>query len=143
MSGSASSGMCPTAQIPAITNSNTPVKTRKRLRAHHSMIRLITLHSSRRIEREVLAHDYLSVSSGRDCYLPRTTRSQATPTFIKAAALVTRIDHRFHCGHSHPLHGRHEECHGDLHARNRLAVAGSELHTNGVVPFMWRRRIGG
>src|SRR5258708_39296579 len=69
MSGSASSGMCPMAQMPAITNSNTPVKTRNRLRAHHSIVRLITLHASRRIEREVFAHYDLSVLSG-GCRFP-------------------------------------------------------------------------
>src|SRR5712692_5534035 len=40
MSGSASRGMWPMDQMPAMTSKNTLVKTRKRLRAHHSMIRL-------------------------------------------------------------------------------------------------------
>src|SRR5260370_19386914 len=108
MSGSASSGMCPMAQMPAITSSNTPVKTRNRLRAHHSMVRLITLHSSRRIEREVLAHDDLSVLSGGDRYLPRAARSPGATAFVHAPALVTRVDHRFHGSHPHPLHFRPE-----------------------------------
>src|ERR1700687_3152888 len=102
--------MWPIAQIPASTSKSTPVKTRNRLRAHHSMIRLITLHSSRRVEREVLAHDDLSVLSGRDRYLPRAARSQIAVAFIQAAPLIARIDDCFHGSHSHVWHSRHEEC---------------------------------
>src|SRR6266436_4614005 len=142
MSGSASSGMWPMAQIPAITNSNTPVKTRNRLRAHHSMTRLITLHSSRRIECEVFAHDYLSVLSARDRHLPRAARSQIAAAFIEAASLVTRMDRRFHGSHSHLLHSWHEECDGHLRASNRLSVARSELDANRIAAFVWWRRIG-
>src|SRR5467141_707121 len=43
MSGRASSGTCPMDQIPASVSRSTPVKTRKRLWAHHSMIREITI----------------------------------------------------------------------------------------------------
>src|SRR5258706_2893884 len=108
MSGRASSGMWPIDQMPAITSSNTPVNTRNRLRAHHSMVRLITLHSSRRIEREVLAHDDLSVLGGRDGHLPRATRAQISAAFVEAATPLRPVHHGFHCGHPHVLHRRHE-----------------------------------
>src|ERR1700678_920914 len=134
--------MWPIAQIPANTNNNTPVKTRKRLRAHHSMVRLITLHSSRRIEREVLAHDDLSVSSGGDRYLPCAARSQLAGAFVHAAALVTRLDHGFHGSHPHLLHCRHEECDRYLGAVHWLSVTRSKLHANRIAAFVWWRRLG-
>src|SRR5882762_8931106 len=123
ISGRASSGMWPIDQMPAITNSKTPVNTRNRLRAHHSMVRLITLHSSRRIECEVLAHDDLSVLSGRDGHLPRATGAQVTVAFIQTATFVTRMDNGFHGGHSHVCHGGHKECNRDLSASNWFPVA--------------------
>src|SRR5438132_1586726 len=49
MSGRASRGIWRIDQIPASVSRSTPVKTRKRLCAHHSMIREITLHTSRGI----------------------------------------------------------------------------------------------
>src|SRR5581483_3894593 len=42
MSGRASSGMRLIDQMPANTSRATPVNTRKRFRAHHSIVRLIT-----------------------------------------------------------------------------------------------------
>src|ERR1700687_4709687 len=122
--------MRPIAQMPASTNSNTPVKTRNRLRAHHSMVRLITLHSSRRIEREVLAHDDLSVLSGCARSLPRPARSELATAFVHATALVTRVDHRFHGGHPHLLHCRHEECDRYLSAVYWFFVTRSKVYPN-------------
>src|SRR6266851_1004796 len=134
--------MCPIAQMPASTNSSTPVKTRNRLRAHHSIVRLITLHSSRRIEREVLAHDDLSVLSGGDRYLPREARSQDATAFVHATALVTRVDHGFHGSHPHLLHCRHEERDRYLGAVHWLAVIRSKLHANRIAASVRWRRLG-
>src|SRR5580704_1509049 len=128
--------------MPAITSRSTPVKTRNRLRAHHSMVRLITLHSSRRIEREVLAHDDLSVLSGGDRYLPRAARSELAAAFVHATSLVSRVYHGFHGSHPHLLHCRHEECDRYLGAVHWHSVTRSKPHVNLVAAFVWWRRIG-
>src|SRR5579883_3245633 len=108
MSGRASSGMCPMDQIPAITRRNVPVNTKKRLCAHHSMIQLITLHSSCSVHRELLARDHSAVLTGNDRNLPSPARAQLALAFIKAVALVGEIDAGLHRCHSHGGHRCHE-----------------------------------
>src|SRR5712691_6232037 len=61
MSGSASRGMRCIDQMPAMTSRNVAVKTRNRLRAHHSIIHVIKLHSSRGVKVELLAGNYAPV----------------------------------------------------------------------------------
>src|SRR5689334_22949982 len=109
ISGRASSGMCPMDQIPAMTRRNVPVKTRNRLWAHHSMIQLITLHSSCCVHTQVFAGDDGAVLKSRNRHLPSAARLQLSLTFIEAVPFVRQINGHFHRGHSHCGHGSHVE----------------------------------
>src|SRR5262245_30287765 len=120
MSGSASRGMRLMDQMPAITSRKVPLNTRNRLRAHHSITQLITLHSSRRVDCELLAGKNKAgpVLAGSDCYLPGPARSQVAMALVHASALVGQIDAGLHRCHAHGRHGRHVErdvhlCAGD------------------------------
>src|SRR5215831_11874272 len=70
ISGSASSGICRMDQMPASTSKSVPVKTRNLFRAHQSIHREITSHSSRGVHRGLLAGDNLPVFLGDDGDLP-------------------------------------------------------------------------
>src|ERR1700674_6075231 len=88
MSGSASSGMRPRDQMPAATSRSTPAKTRKRLAAHHSMVRWITSHPSRCIERELPAGDDLAVLARHHVDLPGAAPGELALALVDAAALL-------------------------------------------------------
>src|SRR5260370_20943978 len=91
MSGRASRGIRFMDQMPAITSRKVPVNTRNRLRAHHSMIQLITLHPSCSVHRELLGHDYSSVLASDNRDLPRPAPSQITLSFIQHLACLPSI----------------------------------------------------
>src|SRR5262245_55926678 len=120
ISGSASSGMCPSDQIPAMTRSNVPVKTRNRLRAHHSIIQLITLHPSGGVDGKLPAGDHDAVLTGCDRHLPSSARTEVAFTCVEAISFVAKVDTRVHGCHSHSRHGRHEERHIHLGAGDRV-----------------------
>src|SRR6266403_4566660 len=88
ISGSASRGILRKDQIPASTNKSVPVKTRNRFRAHQSIQRAITLHSSRRVHAQLLARERLSVFLRQDCGLPRSTASKIAGTLVDTFAFV-------------------------------------------------------
>src|SRR5487761_2079903 len=108
MSGSASSGMRRIAQIPAITSTKVAVNTRKRLRAHQSIHRAITLHTSRGGHRELFTPDGLAVLPRQDGDLPRSAALEPARTFVGAASLFRQIDLRAHARHAHGGHGGHD-----------------------------------
>ena len=87
MSGSASSGIRCRDQIPANTKNKVPVKTRKRLRAHHSIQREIILHSSRGIHGELFARDRLPVLLCHDGDLPGSAAPEIAMAFVLARRL--------------------------------------------------------
>src|SRR5260370_3787245 len=78
-------------QMPAITSRKVPVNTRNRLRAHHSMIQLITLHPSFSVHRELLCRDYSYVLASYNRELPRPARSQLPHYFILPFSYDTEI----------------------------------------------------
>src|SRR5229473_4456411 len=92
ISGSASSGMRRSDQIPASTRSSVPVKTRKRFFAHQSIQRAITLHSSRGVDAQLLAGDGLPVLFRDDGDLPRVTSIELGCPFIASVAFVAQVD---------------------------------------------------
>src|SRR5258708_38917538 len=93
--------MCPMDQIPVMTRRSVPVKTRNRLRTHHSMIRLITSHSSRGLDCELLPGNYGPVPAGSDCALPCSAWTEIALALIHAAAFVGEIDPGLHFCRSH------------------------------------------
>src|ERR1019366_640419 len=110
MSGSASRGIWRNDQIPASTRSNVPAKTRKRFRAHQSIHREITSHSSCGIDVQLLTSYDLAVFLGKDCDLPCSATFKLARSFIKPVAPVAECDRDTHCRHAHCRHGRHEKC---------------------------------
>src|SRR5512135_2087155 len=122
ISGKASSGMFRIEKIPASTSRRIPVKTRKRLRAHHSIHREITLHSSFCVHRELLGGHGLAVLLRHDRRLPGAAILQVAAAFVQAAALVFELDHGAHRRHAHGGHGGHKESDRDLGAGHRRAV---------------------
>src|SRR5437867_10582222 len=101
ISGRASSGIWPMDQIPASVSSNTPVKTRNRLCAHHSMIREIMIHTPRGIQCHLLAGNRLPILLRADAHLPSAAGAEVTFSFVHSAAFVGSVDYSFHRGHSH------------------------------------------
>src|SRR3974390_3072365 len=76
MSGSASSGIWRMNQIPARTSRSVPAKTRNRFRAHQSIHREITSHTSRGVDVHLFVRDRLAVLLGEDRDLPRPAASE-------------------------------------------------------------------
>src|SRR5579883_2845648 len=74
MSGNASRGMCCMDQTLASTSRSVPVKTKKGLRAHHSIQRLITLHASLSIDGHDLGGDRLPAFLCGDRHVPPLPR---------------------------------------------------------------------
>src|SRR5215470_15064444 len=107
MSGRASSGMCRIDQIPAMTNKNVPVKTRKRFRAHQSIHREIMSHASRSVHAELFRANRLAILLCADGNLPGATASQGVRAFVNTIALIGEINRGAHSGHSHRGHRRH------------------------------------
>src|SRR6266576_3830603 len=140
MSGSASSGMWPIDQIPASVRRSTPVKTRKRLCAHNSMIREITLHTSRGVNGELLVSDGLSVLLRADGDLPRSARAEITLAFVHSATFIAGSDDSLHCSHPHRGHCCHIEGHGHTRTPDWLSIPSCDLYADGVAAFV--RRIG-
>src|SRR5579864_6754650 len=111
ISGRASSGICRRDQIPARTSNSVPVKTRKRFRAHQSIHRAITSHSSRGIHTQLLTSDGLPVLSCENRDLPSPAAPQLACALIESFALVAERDSRTHGGHAHRGHRWHKERH--------------------------------
>src|ERR1700719_3414084 len=127
MSGSASSGMRCIDQMPAMTSRNVAVKTRKRLRAHHSIIHVITLHSSRGVDGELFAGNHAPVLASGDCALPGSTRAEVTFALVHALALVGKVQAGLHRRHTHSRHGSHKEGDIDLCPADRTSVGAGQL----------------
>src|SRR5260370_12047915 len=143
MSGRASRGIRFMDQMPAITSRKVPVNTRNRLRAHHSMVQLITLHPSCSVHRELLGRDYSSVLASDNRDLPRPARSQITLAFIQTIAFVAEIYAGLHSRHTHRRHSRHEEREVDLRAGDGRTVSPGEFYVEDVAAFarwVWIRR---
>src|SRR6266566_946066 len=140
MSGSASSGIRRSDQIPASTSSSVPVNTRKRFCAHQSIQREITLHSSRGVHAELFAGDNLAVLLCKNRDLPSSTAVKLPWTLIESVAFFCERNLHAHRGHPHRGHGRHGKGDGNLRARDRCTARIGELHTEGVSAFP--RRIG-
>src|SRR6267378_3131580 len=85
ISGSASSGIRRSDQIPASTRSSVPVKTRKRFFAHQSIQRAITLHSSRGVDAQLFAGDGLPVLLCDNGDLPGAATVELGRSFIREA----------------------------------------------------------
>src|SRR6266404_2916785 len=111
ISGSASSGIRRSDQIPARTRSSVPVKTRKRFFAHQSIHRAITLHSSRGVDAQLLAGDGLAALFCDDRDLPRAATVELGWSFIETIPFVAQGNRSAHCCHTHR---RHKERDGDL-----------------------------
>src|ERR1700720_1014896 len=118
MSGNASSGMCRREQIPAITNSSVPMKTRKRFRAHQSIHREITSHASRRVHAQLLVRDELAILLCEDCDLPGSAALKLSRTLIETVTLVAESYGCAHRCHSHCWHRWHEKRHADFGPRD-------------------------
>src|SRR5215472_5304690 len=108
--------------MPASTSMSVPVKTKKRLRAHHSINLAITLHPSRRVDAELLAGDGLAVLLRGNRDLPGAATAELACSLVEAVTLVGAFDVGTHCRHSHGGHRGHEEGHGDLCAGYRSAL---------------------
>src|SRR5579864_261703 len=96
ISGSASSGMRRSAQIPARTSASVPVKTRKRLRVHQSIQRVITLRPPFRRHVQLLPGEGLAVTLRDDRHLPRSTRFKLAPSLVNAPAAIAEREVRAH-----------------------------------------------
>src|ERR1700691_5015947 len=114
MSCSASSGICRRDQIPVSTSNSVAVKTRKRFRAHQSIQRAITSHTSCGVHAQLFARDDLPVPLGEDRDLPGPATSQFARTLIESVAFVAQRDRRTHGGHAHGWHRRHEKRYVDV-----------------------------
>src|SRR5579859_3635254 len=138
MSGSASSGMLLMDHIPASTMATVPVKTRKRLFAHHSMIREIMSHASRGVHRQLLVHDGAAILLCGDRDLPCPAGAEFAVAFVQTGVFIGAVDHSFHRRHSHRRHGRHEE--GDRHLRsgNRRSLVIGKFHAEDVAALVRR-----
>src|SRR5216684_1737717 len=106
MSGKASSGIRRKDQIPESTSSSVPVNTRKRLCAHQSIQREITLHSSRGVHAELFAGDDLPVLLRKNRDLPRSPAVEFPWALIESVAFFGERNRRSHRGHAHCRHGR-------------------------------------
>src|SRR5437867_10873747 len=90
ISGSASSGMRRSDQIPASTRSNVPVKMRKRFFAHQSIHRAITLHPSRGVHAQLLAGNGLPILLGDDRDLPRSAAVELRWSLVESVSFVAQ-----------------------------------------------------
>src|SRR5258708_155155 len=97
--------------MPASTSMSVPVKTRKRLRAHHSIHAASMLHPSRRVHAELLRGNRLAVLRCSDGDLPGSAARELAWTFIEAVALVRTFHVGAHRRHSHRGHCQHKEVH--------------------------------
>src|SRR5256885_14805863 len=88
MSGSASRGIRRRDQIPESTRSKVAMKTRKRLRAHQSIQREITLHASGGVHAEVFTGDGSAALPGDDRDLPGAATIEPHWAFIGAIPFV-------------------------------------------------------
>src|ERR1700730_463568 len=142
ISGNASSGILRNDQIPASTSKSVPVKTRNRFRAHQSIHRAITLHSSRRVHAQLLARNRLPIFLGYDRGLPRSTASKLAGTFVDPFSFLAESNRRPHCRHSHLWHRGHKERYRDFRARNRGATRVREFYAEDVAALVWWTRLG-
>src|SRR5216683_1244824 len=138
MSGKASSGIRRKDQIPESTSSSVPVNTRKRLCAHQSIQREITLHASRGVHAELFAGDDLSVLSRKNRDLPRSAAVELPWTLIEPIFFFSERNLRSHCSHTHRGHGGHGKGDGNFGTRDGGSGCIGELHTEGVVAFPGR-----
>src|ERR1700730_2630506 len=136
MFGSASKGILRNDQIPASTSSSVPVNTRKRICAHQTIQREITLHSSRGIHAELFAGDDLPVLLGKNRDLPRSPAVEFPRTLIESVAFFGESNLRSHCGHGHRRHGRHGEGDGDFRTRDWCSARIGELYAEGVAALV-------
>src|SRR5579864_782601 len=138
ISGNASSGILRSAQIPANTRKSVPVKTRKRFRAHQSIQRAITLHSSCCADGYLFARNGLSVFSDKDRDLPRSAAFKLGGTFVNARSFLRELYLRAHRSHTHFRHTGHEKRHADFCARDRCAVCIGHFYAKNVATFARR-----
>src|SRR5215472_13292678 len=88
MSGNASRGMFRSDQIPVSTIRSVATKTRKRLSAHQSIQRAITLHPSRGVQVQLLCRDRLPVLLCEDGHLPRSTAIELSGALVHPVSIV-------------------------------------------------------
>src|SRR5256885_17245077 len=100
ISGSASSGIRRSDQIPASTRSSVPVKTRKRFFAHQSIHRAITLHSSGGVDAQLLTCDGLPILFRNDRDLPSSAAVELARPFIETIPFVAQGDRSAHRRHA-------------------------------------------
>src|SRR5712672_1371474 len=108
-----------------------------------STVRTSLLHSARGFNRELLAHDCLSVLLCCDGDLPHATRSDVAFAFVHPATLIVTLNYCFHLRHIHCRHCRHKEGDGHLRSRDRFARWVSQFDSDGISSFLRRRRICG
>src|SRR5579872_95182 len=143
MSGRASSGMLLSDQIPASTTTRVPEKTRKRLFAHHSMIREIMSHTSCGIDGQLLAKNGAPVLLSGHGDLPGACGAKIHAALIQTVALVGTLDGRLHGAHPHCRHGWHVESDGDLRPGDRCSVNAGQSYANDIAAFARREWFGG
>src|SRR5260370_26862246 len=108
VSGRGSGGTGPSARIPASTRPRTPAKTRKRLCAHHSMIReIMALHPSRRVHGEMLGGERPPLPANRNGHLPGAAGLETALALVPSAPLIGGLDRRVHPRHAHGRHRPH------------------------------------
>src|SRR5215472_4545008 len=88
MSGNASRGMFRSDQIPVSTSRSVATKTRKRLSAHQSIHRAITLHPSRGIQGELLRRDRLPILFCKQGDLPRSSAIELNGALVVSVSFV-------------------------------------------------------
>src|SRR5437763_1531556 len=142
MSGNASRGIRCIDQMPAMTSRNVAVKTRNRLRAHHSIIHVITLHSSRGVDGERLAGNYAPVLAGGDCDLPSSPGAEIAFDLIHAPAFVGEIHADLHRRHAHGRHSSHEKGDIDLCTADGSSAGCSQLYAENIAALLRRGGIG-
>src|SRR5262249_48012908 len=93
MSGRASRGIRRILHKPASSRTSVPVKTRKRLRAHQSIQRVITHMPPSASDGELLLGDGLIRFGRQDGDLPGPAHLHLARAFVAAAALVAERHH--------------------------------------------------
>src|SRR5690348_156361 len=101
MSGSASSSIRCIDQIPANPSRSVPLNTRKRLRAHQSIQREITLHSPFGVHAQLPVGESLAVLQRHDGHLPGSTAFQLRLPFVNTVTLVAEFADHAHGAHAH------------------------------------------
>src|ERR1700675_1576121 len=114
------------------------MKTRKRFRAHQSIHREITLHTSCGVDAQLLARNYLTILFGEDCALPNSSALKLSRSFIEAVAIVAESDRYAHRCHAHCGHCRHEKRHADFGPRSGPATCICKFHAEYVAALMRR-----